>query len=154
MENIDLQSNDIKNLQKIIPDYSKNWRFEEFENFFKNLEKITENDMIFVYFDGNANGILFFSYFCHIFEHKNIFFVNYPNSRNKKLGYINDEKMAEILAPYTRKLTEKRREFYKNFLREIPDGNLLRVYKNRKMECLDETAFEEKIVKIFAKKKK
>lgn len=62
--------------------------------------------------------------------------------------------MAETLAPYKRKLTEKRREFYKNFLRKIPDGNLLRVYKNRKMECLDESAFDEKIMKIFAKKKK
>lgn len=153
-ENIDLQGRDIKKFQKIIPDYSKNWQYEQIQNFCKNLEKISENDKIFVYFDSNANGILFFSYFCHIFEHKNIFFVHYPNSREKKLGYLNEEKISEILPLYTKKLTEKRREFYKNFLKEIPAENALRIAKNRKIEFHNAEFFDEKILKIIAKKKK
>lgn len=140
-------------MQKIFSKHNQSYYYKKFENFFKNIEKIEENDKIFVYFDANASGILFFSYFCNIFEHKNIFFVKYPSSRNKKLGYLNTEKINE-LQKYIRKLTIKKREFYKNFLKNIPDWNLLRIEKNKKIQYLEENFFDEKILQIIAKYKK
>lgn len=67
---------------------------------------------------------------------------------------MNEEKISEILPLYTKKLTEKRREFYKNFLKEIPAENALRIAKNRKIEFHNAEFFDEKILKIIAKKKK
>lgn len=150
-KNLDLQQNTIEEIQKFFPEYNENYNFEKLQNFLQNLSKITEKDEIFVYFDWLANGILFFSYFCYIFEHKNINFVHYPVVYQMTLSCINSEKIAEKTDKFIQKLTTRKKNFYKKFLSNIPENNILRFWKNRKMYFINEDYFDENILQIIKK---
>lgn len=71
--------------------YEKN-----FADFAEKIAKIKSEDEVFVLFDSSAEGILFFSYFCNIFDEKkleNLYFLEHKDQDRPNLGMFRAEEL-------------------------------------------------------------
>lgn len=69
------------------------------------------------------------------------------------LWIFNPDEIWEIFRKWEN-LSEKEEKFFKNLLFEVPENNILRILKNKKIIEINDDFLEEKIFKIIKKEKK
>lgn len=135
----------------------ENFLYERYKNFLENIEKIKENDKVFIYLEHNSKDYIFLSYFLNIYKNDNfkVYFLEKNKTKNfenwvklkLELWILNSTDLKDIFKN-GKILEKKEKDFFKNIIKNISKNNSLKVLKYWKIKEIWIDFFDEKILKI------